>query len=171
MNALLFALLAQTPNVDAAGFARLEGTYQGEMDYLNEPDGKRKRMPIDLTITQQPSGGTIWKWKFTYDAPKFSESVERCFVKEGCWKEAQPGEVLNFELKNWEAFAQKKANWFEIQRVIAKAANGKEKQGFRRRYTLKKDELISDKWLQTPGEKWRFSHRMVLRRVAAPKPQ
>jgi hypothetical protein len=167
----LLGLMVMMAPTDDDGYRRLVGTYRGPMNFHDESDQKDKSFDIDLTIrlaTKEDKGqtGTIWKTRYNYNPPQYSDSFENCFVTDGgkSWNE-KSDESLKFELRNGAAFCAGKSDWFEFERLVPKGMIGGDNVRFKRRYTVMKDALISEKWLRYPGKGWSFSHRQNLKRL------
>lgn len=123
-----------------------------------------------MTTPPHPTG-SAWRWKYNFNPPQFSESLENVKVINGgkSWEEkgssgSTPQDLI-FTIKGWERFCLHKSDSFEIERFVKRGMVGGENAIFRRRYTFKPDRFISEKWLKYPGKKWFLDHRMNLKRL------
>ncbi len=149
---------------------RLVGKYSGPMVYFDEIEHKEKSFSIDIEISfYKKKAVLVFDWTYRYAEPRFSQEREECSVLNGgkSWQAVsiveKQSKTLSFELRKWDAFAEGKSDWFEIERDRT-GAKSEVLTAFRRRFTLHHDGLVSEKWLRSPGKPWGFSHKMTLKR-------
>lgn len=156
--ALLSATLVTSADLNQPGYDRLVGKYEGTMYYTDDGDSKKqKEMRIELEILAQP-GGVNWLYTYHYDPPKFSKSVDPVKVLKD-QKEWQDGIV--YSLSGWDRFCKNQSDSFTIRTEGHNSLGGKNGV-YTRTYTRTKLALISEKWLQYPGERRYRSHKMIL---------
>lgn len=163
----LVLLLAPHQNIDhAAGFRRLNGSFEGEMRYLDKAgDGKTKSFPISLRLTAYADGATFaTKYRFAPGRYQLSVRVVSVSPDGTAWTERfADGSREDFALTNWAEFCANRADWFEIERTRL-TATGTDKVRFR--MTIGDKEFRSNKSLLMPkAAAWEFSHEMILPRV------
>lgn len=156
-------------NDDAAGYARLAGTYSGQMSFHDKSNNKDRSFAIDLVITASPDGtASTWTWKYNYSPPNFSieTATHRAQTDGSEWQEKSGTDDFRFALRHWADFCRGKSSGFEIQRVVKKGMIGGENVDvdFLRRYRIVDGNFVSEKWIRYPGKGWEFSHLMQLRR-------
>jgi hypothetical protein len=161
---VLASLILPLITPEQSGYQRLVGEYRGPMVFYDLTEKANKSFEIDLKITADPEA-TTWTIKYRFAPPRYQLEFHTGATDPTAtqWIEQSLKEKFSFKLTNWRDFAEKKSDWFEIERPMISERGA---HNFRRRFTVKPNgDLWSEKWIQFKGQDWEFSHRMELKKI------
>ncbi|MBL8049221.1 MAG: hypothetical protein JNJ45_11125 [Chthonomonas sp.] len=162
---MALALISLISIDHSAGFARLEGQFEGTMAFYDTFAKERRSFPISLRWTPFSDGATaLFKYRFQPGQYQLSIGVISVSMDGTVWLDRNSSfEVERFDLSNWAEFCAGRSDWFQIE-TDRESEMGNSRMRFR--YTFTKDGFVSDKSLLWAGKSaWEFSHRMELKRV------